>query len=115
MTENTRNKLLIGSLCAMGCETCYGLSYGFTKAATLVASPLALLAWRFVIAVAFLGAGVALGIARVGYRGKPLRVLLPVVLLCPVQYFVGETFALNFIAADNEFWEDGGDSDVSIQ
>ena len=29
--------------------------------------------------------------------------------------FVGETFALNFIAADNEFWEDGGDSDVSIQ
>lgn len=29
--------------------------------------------------------------------------------------FVGETFALNFIAADNEFWENGGDSDVSIQ
>ena len=29
--------------------------------------------------------------------------------------FVGDTFALNFIAADNEFWEDGGDSDVSIQ
>lgn len=29
--------------------------------------------------------------------------------------FVGETFALNFIAADNDFWENGGDSDVSIQ
>lgn len=29
--------------------------------------------------------------------------------------FVGETFALNFIAAEDEFWEDGGDSDVSIQ
>ena len=29
--------------------------------------------------------------------------------------FVGETFSLNFIAADNDFWEDGGDSDVSIQ
>lgn len=47
---------------------------------------------------------------------------------CPAQFqpragvrytaqlnFVSETFALNFIAADNEFWEDGGDSDVSIQ
>lgn len=29
--------------------------------------------------------------------------------------FVGETFALNFIAEDNDFWEDGGDSDISIQ
>lgn len=29
--------------------------------------------------------------------------------------FVGETFALNFIAENNDFWEDGGDSDISIQ
>lgn len=29
--------------------------------------------------------------------------------------FVGETFVLNFIAAEDEFWEDGGDSDITIQ
>lgn len=29
--------------------------------------------------------------------------------------FVGETFALNFVAATDEFWDDGGDSDISIQ
>lgn len=29
--------------------------------------------------------------------------------------FVGETFALSFTAADNDFWEDGGDSDITIQ
>lgn len=32
-----------GSLCAIGCEALYGLSYLFTKGATEVASPFALL------------------------------------------------------------------------
>jgi len=99
MTNGTRNKVLIGSLCAIGCETCYGLSYGFTKAATLVASPFALLAWRFVVAVLFLGAGILLGIARVDFRGKSLRALLPVVALCPALYFIGETFGIKFSGA----------------
>lgn len=29
--------------------------------------------------------------------------------------FVGETFILDFIAAENEIWENGGDSDITIQ
>ena len=29
--------------------------------------------------------------------------------------FVGETFVINFVAAEDEFWEDGGDSDITIQ
>lgn len=29
--------------------------------------------------------------------------------------FVGETFVINFIASDNEIWEDGGDSNITIQ
>lgn len=29
--------------------------------------------------------------------------------------FVGETFVINFIAAEDEFWENGGDSDITIQ
>lgn len=31
-----KNNIIIGSLCALGCETFYGLSYIFTKQATVV-------------------------------------------------------------------------------
>lgn len=37
----------MGSLCALGCETLYGLSYSFTKQATAGATVLSLLGWGF--------------------------------------------------------------------
>ncbi|MFR6378384.1 MAG: hypothetical protein ACLUN5_18870 [Oscillospiraceae bacterium] len=46
------NRVLTGSLCALGCEVLYGLSYLFTKQTAETASPLRcwagglLLRWR---------------------------------------------------------------------
>ncbi|MGN0990121.1 MAG: hypothetical protein ACI4O4_01560, partial [Candidatus Ventricola sp.] len=59
-----------GCLCALGCETLFGLSYAFTK-------------W----AVGQAGAGAA-GLA-----------LLRVALLHPVLYFIGETLGIRLTTA----------------
>jgi drug/metabolite transporter (DMT)-like permease len=52
MGRNDKNNVLIGCLCALGCEVLFGLSYAFTKQATGEASALALLGWRFLMAFA---------------------------------------------------------------
>ena len=46
------NRALSGGLCALGCEVLYGLSYLFTKRTAGAASALALLGWRFIVALA---------------------------------------------------------------
>ena len=89
-----RRNLLIGYLCAFGCEVVFGLSYSFTKNATETASPLALLGWRFAVASAAMGALAAAGVVRVSLRGKPLLPLLRVALFSPVLYFLFETFGV---------------------
>ena len=93
MTSSRRN-LLLGYLCAFGCEVVFGLSYSFTKNATETATPLALLGWRFATAAAAMGALAAAGVVRVRLRGKPLLPLLRVALLSPVLYFLFETFGV---------------------
>ena len=48
MDDLQKHSLLTGCLCALGCESLYGLSYVFTKLATSAgAVGSALLAWRF--------------------------------------------------------------------
>ena len=56
---------MIGSLCALGCEVLYGMSYVFTKQATLSASALSLLGWRFVLAFFVMSILVIIGVATV--------------------------------------------------
>lgn len=69
------NRVLTGSLCALGCEVLYGLSYLFTKQTAETASPLALLGWRFVVALAAMSLCVALDSFQFGERqtAGPLR------------------------------------------
>lgn len=50
MNNKKKKDLIVGSLCALGCETLFGLSYIFTKQVTNLASPFALMGWRFFIA-----------------------------------------------------------------
>ena len=45
-----KKDLIVGSLCALGCETLFGLSYIFTKQVTNLVSSFALMGWRFFIA-----------------------------------------------------------------
>lgn len=84
----------LGCLCALACETIFGLSYLFTKDATGSATPLALLGWRFAVALAATGALAAAGAVKLRLRGKPLRPLLAVAIASPVLYFVGETYGI---------------------
>ena len=92
---SSRRQLLFGCLCAIGCETLFGLSYLFTKDATGAASPLALLGWRFAVAFAGLGLLAAVRAVKVApVRGRPVGPLLAVALASPVLYFVGETYGI---------------------
>ena len=86
---------IIGILCALGCETLYGLSYIFTKQATENASAFALLGWRFLLAFAVMSLLAALGVMKVQLRGKNLKPLLRVALFSPVIYFIGETIGIS--------------------
>ena len=88
------NRVLTGSLCELGCEVLYGLSYLFTKQTAETASPLALLGWRFVVALAAMSLCVALGFIPVRLKGRRLGPLLRVALFCPCLYFIGETVGI---------------------
>lgn len=88
------NRVLTGSLCALGCEVLYGLSYLFTKQTAEKASPLALLGWRFVVALAAMSLCVALGFIPVRLKGRRFGPLLRVALFCPCLYFIGETVGI---------------------
>ena len=88
------NRVLTGSLCALGCEVLYGLSYLFTKQTAETAGTPALLGWRFAIALAVMSLCVALGFIRIRLKGKRLGPLLRVALFCPCLYFIGETVGI---------------------
>ena len=88
------NRALSGGLCALGCEVLYGLSYLFTKRTADAASALALLGWRFIVALAVMSLCVALGLVKIRLRGRRLWPLLRVVLFCPCLYFIGETVGI---------------------
>ena len=83
-----------GGLCALGCEVLYGLSYLFTKRTADAASALALLGWRFIVALAVMSLCVALGLVKIRLRGRRLWPLLHVALFCPCLYFIGETVGI---------------------
>lgn len=89
----------MGCLCALGCETLYGLSYIFTKAATGTASAFALLGWRFVIAVIVMSICILTGVIKVNLKGKSIKPLLLVALFSPSIYFIGETVGISLTTA----------------
>ncbi len=91
---NTKHNILLGSLCALGCEALYGLSYIFTKQATASASSFQLLGWRFLIAAIIMSICAVTGLVKIHLKGKNLRPLILVALFCPVIYFIGETFGI---------------------
>lgn len=99
MNGENRKDILIGSLCAIGCETLFGLSYIFTKQVTDRISPFSLLGWRFLIAALLMGFCAVLGIAKIDLKGKPVKPLLRVAVFCPACYFIGETIGINYTSA----------------
>lgn len=86
---------IIGSLCAIGCETLYGLSYIFTKQATVCASEFALLGWRFFIAVIIMSLCILFGFIKIDLKGKSKKPLLLVAFCNPCIYFLAETIGIS--------------------
>lgn len=70
------------------------MSYLFTKRTAGAASALALLGWRFIVALAVMSLCVALGLVKIRLRGRRLWPLLRVALFCPCLYFIGETVGI---------------------
>ena len=91
----SKKALLTGCVCAAGAEILHGMSYAFTKQSTNTAGVFFILGWRFLIAAAVMTACIAAGLIRVHFRGKPLKPLLRVILLCPCVYFLGETLGIS--------------------
>lgn len=98
--KNLRQKEnIIGVLCAIGCETFYGLSYIFTKQATECADEFALLGWRFFIAILVMSLCVLFGLIKINLKGKSLKPLLLVALCSPCIYFIAETIGISHTTA----------------
>ncbi|MED9946993.1 MAG: DMT family transporter [Peptacetobacter hiranonis] len=95
MKKTEQNNLIIGCLCALGCETIFGLSYIFTKKATNLASEFSLLGWRFFIAALIMSILIMIGFIKVNLKGKPIKPLLFVALFNPCVYFIGETIGIS--------------------
>ncbi len=94
MKSFRNNDLVTGCLCAIGCEVFYGLSYMFTKSATESASTLALLGWRFFVAIIVINLFVAARIIKIDLKGKSKKPLLLIALFSPCMYFIGETVGI---------------------
>ncbi|MGN0313007.1 MAG: DMT family transporter [Lachnospiraceae bacterium] len=90
-----QNNLITGCLCALGCETIFGLSYMFTKNATESVSAFALLGWRFFVAMVVMSLCVLVGFIKINLRGKDIKPLLLVALFSPCIYFIGETVGIS--------------------
>lgn len=95
-----QNDLLTGCLCAIGCETIFGMSYIFTKQAVDTASMLSLLGWRFFTAFFIMNLLIIpgkyfLGVPNIRLKGKDLKPLLCIVICSPVIYFIGKQLALS--------------------
>ncbi len=95
MEDKKSNNLIIGCMCALGCEIFFGLSYVFTKQATDSASELSLLGWRFLLAFIVMTILILLGIVKINLKGKPIKNVLLVALFSPVIYFIGETIGIS--------------------
>lgn len=95
MKSIRKNNVLIGCLCALGCETIFGFSYLFTKTATDVASEFALLGWRFTVAAIIMSICIIFGLIKIDLKGKSLKPLLFVALFNPGIYFIGETVGIS--------------------
>ena len=89
-----KSRTAIGVTAAVATELLYGSSFVFTKGAVEVLTPAALLAWRFVGALAVLGALAATRIVRLTLTRRTVRPLLLLALFQPLLYYAAETLGV---------------------
>ena len=96
---NSKKNIVVGCLCALGCEVIFGLSYIFTKQATGAASELALLGWRFIVAFLVMNAWILSGFIKIDLKNKSLKRIVLIAVCNPLIYFTGETVGINYTTA----------------
>lgn len=83
----------------IGLSFIFGLSFLFSKEALASLEPLELLAHRFSLAAVILILLTISGLISIKLRPEMLRDLLPLALLQPVVYFLGETYGVKLTTA----------------
>ncbi|MCL2865677.1 MAG: EamA family transporter [Lachnospiraceae bacterium] len=94
-----KRKLIVGIICALIVQLIFGFSLVFTSFGLAVATPMSLLAWRFLCAFMIFQICIWLGIIQVNLKGKTLTPLLIIAVFFPFLYFVGETIGVNLTSA----------------
>lgn len=94
-----RKKMTIGIVSVLVGEVLFGFSYLFTKDITTDISPLALLSWRFVFAFIIMSLCIKARWFQINLKEKGLRELLPLMLISPIIYFLGETYGIAYTTA----------------
>ncbi|HIW73774.1 MAG TPA: DMT family transporter [Firmicutes bacterium] len=95
----TKKDIMFGCLCAVGCESLFGLSYIFTKNATETTSVFALLGWRFLIALISMSICAVTGLIKIHLRRRNILPLISIALCSPIIYYIGETFGIKLTTA----------------
>lgn len=99
MKEISKHNLTVGVLCALGCQTLFGFTFMLTRESADVASPWALLGWRFTTAFIAALVCVRTGLMKTNLKGKSIKPLIGIALLYPVLYFIGETYGVYHTSA----------------
>lgn len=87
-------RTVIGVVAAVATMVLYGSSFVFTKGAVELLTPAALLAWRFVVALAGLGVLLATRVIRLTLTRRSVRPLLALALFQPLLYYSAETLGV---------------------
>jgi drug/metabolite transporter (DMT)-like permease len=90
---NNKNNTL-AYLAAIISSILFGLSFLFSKIALAVASPIALVAFRFLLAFSVMSALIVFKIFKISYKNKPIKELILLCLAEPVVYFIFETYGI---------------------
>lgn len=90
---NNKNNV-IAYLAAIISSIIFGLSFLFSKIAITVASPLALVAFRFLLAFVIMSLLIMFKVLKVNYKNKPIKELIFLGLAEPVVYFIFETYGI---------------------
>ena len=87
-------KILLATLAALGAQVIFGFSFMFTKIALRYASPMTVIADRYI--VAFLSMSIVLLVTRTKIRiGKNIWKLAVMSLFQPLLYFIFESYGIN--------------------
>lgn len=93
--ENGMNKKIISVAACLTVYVIFGFSFLFSKKALEFASPLSLIALRFIFAFAALNIILLAGFAKINLKGKPVWKLFLLGFIQPVIYFVCETYGID--------------------